>query len=308
MQKIIVAVDGSVTSELALNQALQLAKTLSAALIIVHVVDVFPVFSLGTGIDYDRYREIIRNAGLAILEKMSQIAQEHNVKTESILIEICDLTKVSQKLVEAVQSSHADLLILGTHGRRGFNRLILGSVAEETIRISPIPVLLIRAEEGTAKFLVGKTEFSYKRILVAIDGSETSNLALNQAIYFTKKFSAFLCILHVVNEYIAKDFFFAKNYLEYQETIKSQGQEYLDQARQVCQKENINIETKLIEIKIKSEYVPDKIIETICDIKADLLVIGTHGRSGINRFLLGSVAEETVRRAPIPVLLVHGKV
>ena len=63
----------------------------------------------------------------------------------------------------------------------------------------------------------------------------------------------------------------------------------------------------LVEIKDQTEWISDKIIETLHSFEADLLVIGTHGRSGINRFLLGSIAEETVRRAPVPVLLVRPK-
>lgn len=147
-KRIIVAVDGSDTSEQALMEALELSKALQAKLGVIHVVDIFPVYNLAIGIDYDRYREIIRNEGLAILENIGVIAKNNDCQIETQLIEITDASKkISEKIIEASQQWKADLLVIGTHGRRGFNRLILGSVAEESIRISPMPVLLIRARE-----------------------------------------------------------------------------------------------------------------------------------------------------------------
>jgi nucleotide-binding universal stress UspA family protein len=305
-KRILVAVDGSKTSELALIEAIHLSHSLQSMLCIVCVVDAFPIANLAMGIDFDRYREIVRNDGLAILEKMSGIARKFNKNIETQLMEIIDAeNRISEKLITAVEFYQADLLVLGTHGRRGFNRLILGSVAEETMRITPIPVLLVRAEEGTVKYYLQKKYVLYKKIIVAIDGSESSDLALMQAIYLAKILQANLHILHVANEFISKDFFFARNFIQYQDAIRNHGKETLETAKQCCQENSLSAEVELIEINQKSESVSGKIIEMINSLQADLLVIGTHGRSGINRFLLGSVAEETVRRAPVPVLLVR---
>lgn len=147
-KRIIVAVDGSKTSDLALIEALHLAKALQAEICIIYIADIFPIIDFSPSLDFD-VRDIIRNDGLAVLEKMRRIAQKNDVSTETQLIEILDDKTVSEKISETALSWKADLIVMGTHGRRGFNRVILGSVAEETIRISSIPVLLIRGSEVT---------------------------------------------------------------------------------------------------------------------------------------------------------------
>lgn len=306
---IMVAVDGSETSDLALNEAICLAISLKAHLYITHVVDEFPIFNLAMGIDFDRYLKIIREDGLSILDKAQQIAKNKGVSAETKLIEILDTNKkISEKLIQTAETFQIDLLMLGTHGRRGFRRLILGSVAEETIRMSTIPILLVHAKEGGSDYYLNRKDLSYKRILIATDGSETSDLALNEAIYLAKECEATLHILHVADEFTSKDFIFAKQFIQYQELIKCHGQEILERSKQYCQKNNMLAEILLIEINNNIELVSEKIIEVTHSLQAELLIVGTHGRSGINRFLLGSIAEEIVRRAPVPVLLVRAKI
>lgn len=307
-QRIVVAVDGSAIADAALVQALYLSRALHAALCVIHVIDAFPVYNLAMGIDFDRCRELFRSEGLGILENAQKTAQTLNVAIETQLVEIIDSAKkVSEKVIETVRGTKADLLVLGTHGRRGFRRLILGSVAEEALRISPVPVLLVRADEGSADYYRQKQGFSCKRIVAAVDGSETSTQALDRAIELARAFDASLSILHVAHEYTSRDFFFAKQLLEYQESVKQRGVQILEHAGQACKEQGIKARTELIEITDKQDGISTQIINSVLSCKADLLVIGTHGRSGINRFLIGSVAEETARIAPIPVLLVRGE-
>jgi nucleotide-binding universal stress UspA family protein len=147
-KRIMVAVDGSPTSDLAFIEALHLSQSLQAMLCIIHIVGAFPCYNLGIGVDFDRCQEIIRDDGLAILEKMKKNAQKQYKLVETKLINITDANKsISEKLIEAAESYQADLLVLGTHGRRGMNRFLLGSVAEETVRRAEIPVLLVRAKQ-----------------------------------------------------------------------------------------------------------------------------------------------------------------
>lgn len=147
-KNIIVAIDGSETSSLALNEAIKLSISLQAKLSIIYVVDEFPVNNIALGIDFDRYREEMIKEGTQILDTAKQIAKKNHLAVEVELVEIDDASKnISKKIIETVLKLKSDLLVLGTHGRGGFNRLILGSVAEETIRVSPIPVLLVRAKE-----------------------------------------------------------------------------------------------------------------------------------------------------------------
>lgn len=143
-----VAVDGSETSDLALSEAIQLTKALNSQLCIIHVVQEFPAFGAEWGIDLKRFQEIMRNDGQAILDKAKKTVENEGVSAEIKLIELFNaIERISEKIVEVAGLWKADLLVIGTHGRRGFNRLILGSVAEETIRLSQIPIHLIRAKE-----------------------------------------------------------------------------------------------------------------------------------------------------------------
>jgi nucleotide-binding universal stress UspA family protein len=147
-KRIMVAVDGSATSDLALNEAILLTKAFHSQLCIIHVVQEFPPYGVEWGFDLNRFQEILRNDGQAILDKAKKIVENEGVSAEIQLIEIFNaLERISEKIVEVAGLWKADLLVIGTHGRRGFNRLILGSVAEETIRLSQIPIHLIRAKE-----------------------------------------------------------------------------------------------------------------------------------------------------------------
>jgi len=143
---ILVAVDGSDTSNLALQEAIKLVKGRQAQLRIVHVVE---EVTLNIDAEYamGEYQEAMRKTGEAVLRKAEAVARESGVKAETKLLEIETLGhRITDMVVEEAQSWPADVIVLGTHGRRGFNHLLMGSVAEGIVRISPKPVLLIRGK------------------------------------------------------------------------------------------------------------------------------------------------------------------
>jgi len=143
---ILVAVDGSDTSNLALQEAIKLAKEQQAQLRIVHVVEDIPL-NIDTEYALDAYQEAMRKTGEAVLRKAEAVARESGVTPETKLLQIETLGhRITNLVVEEAQSWPADLIVLGTHGRRGFNHLLMGSVAEGIVRISPQPVLLIRGK------------------------------------------------------------------------------------------------------------------------------------------------------------------
>lgn len=143
---ILVAVDGSDTSNLALREAVRLAKELQALLRIVHVVEEVTL-NIDAEFVMDAYQEAMRKTGEEVLRKAESAARESGIKAETKLLEIETLGhRITDMIVEEAQSWPADLIVLGTHGRRGFNHLLMGSVAEGIVRISPKPVLLIRGK------------------------------------------------------------------------------------------------------------------------------------------------------------------
>jgi nucleotide-binding universal stress UspA family protein len=145
--RILVAVDGSPTSERALAEAAGLARLCAATLRLVHVID--PLAHI-TGFERpDLYlRDIqpaIRRNGEAVLEKARASVADHHVKVETVLAE-SEGERVSDVIIEQARAWPADLLVLGTHGRRGVDRMLMGSDAELVARRAPVPILLVRLE------------------------------------------------------------------------------------------------------------------------------------------------------------------
>jgi nucleotide-binding universal stress UspA family protein len=147
-KKILVAVDDSEISIQALHEAIGLSKEQQAKLRIIHIVDEYYVDYVGLGIDYVQLEASFKEYGQKILANMVAIARQSNVDFDSQLIEIkTSGGRIAEKIVEVAKVWPADLLVIGTHGRRGFHHFLLGSVAEGVIRIASMPVLLIRGKE-----------------------------------------------------------------------------------------------------------------------------------------------------------------
>ena len=146
-QRILVPVDGSETSKRALQTAVALAAEESAKLHVVHVCEERPVYVSMDTLPYPLadLREALHKEGEQVLAEAIASASEGSVKADGKLLV---LDRADQRISDAVEQEaeawRADLIVVGTHGRRGFRRLLLGSVAEHLIRIATRPVLLIR--------------------------------------------------------------------------------------------------------------------------------------------------------------------
>ncbi|HHF7372492.1 universal stress protein [Legionella bozemanae] len=146
---ILVAIDDSTTSMQAFHEAINLSKVHQAKLRIVHIANEFYAPYVGTGVDYERLEASFKEYGQKFLDKMLTIAREHHADCEAHLLEMNpSKEKVPEKIIEAAKNWPADLLVVGTHGRRGYQHLLLGSVAEGVIRNAPMPVLLIRGKQS----------------------------------------------------------------------------------------------------------------------------------------------------------------
>ena len=147
----------------------------------------------------------------------------------------------------------------------------------------------------------------FKRILVAVDGSSTSDQALQEAIKLAKELQAQLRIVHAVDLrdiYLSADFV---DPLELSNVVIKGGQEILRKAEAVAKSTGITVETRLLTIDTMGQRIPEMIAADAETWQADLIVICTHGRSGLSRLLMGSVAEGVVRVATKPVLLIRGR-
>lgn len=145
----------------------------------------------------------------------------------------------------------------------------------------------------------------YQRIMVAVDGSDTAERGLQEAIRLAADQKAQLAIVHVIDIVVvngAEEF--SENYID---SMREYARDTLERARKSAQAAGIDAQLQSPEIVTSGYHVADKIAQIAGDWKADLLVVGTHGRRGVSRLLLGSVAERIVRMAPCPLLLVRGQ-
>jgi nucleotide-binding universal stress UspA family protein len=145
-RKLLVAVDGSSASNKGLREALRLAKAERARLCILHVVDEFPAFAAMDGMAAAPGLDLVpalREGGKRILARAKAVADKARVPAKSVLRERIG-GPAADRIVREARKQRADLIVLGTHGRRGVRRMVLGSDAEQVVRSSRVPVLLVR--------------------------------------------------------------------------------------------------------------------------------------------------------------------
>jgi nucleotide-binding universal stress UspA family protein len=194
------------------------------------------------------------------------------------------------------KENDVDLIVMGTHGRRGLGHLFLGSVAEEVVRLSSCPVLTIREREVPAPVE------AMKHILVPIDFSEHAQQALVYAKHLAAFYKARLQLLHVVEEFIPPTFYLASgtSVFAFRPELKVRAEQEIKKLFKEVPGPEVAADFHIIE-----GFAAVDIVRFAESHQSDLIVIATHGRTGIEHMLLGSVTEKVVRRAPCPVFTVR---
>ena len=149
-QKILVAVDGSTASLRGLDEAIKVAKSTGGRLLLVHVVDELVIATDYVPTVYSApIFEALREAGARVLAQAATVVRRADLSCEQKLVETLS-GRVADQIVKQAAEWRADLIVIGTHGRRGLKRLALGSDAEMVLRLSWVPVLLIRDRAAAA--------------------------------------------------------------------------------------------------------------------------------------------------------------
>ncbi len=147
--RILVPVDGSETADLGLAEAIKLAKHLRAQMRIVHVVDELPLVTPGMyGAVYDQVIDGLRDSGAAVLKAAHDRARQAEISVDTQLVEAMG-GLAGEHVIRVAKEWKADLIVCGTHGRRGLRRIVMGSDAEYILRHTPVPVLLVRSTRAT---------------------------------------------------------------------------------------------------------------------------------------------------------------
>lgn len=295
IRRILFPTDFSEGADQAFGTALRLAEAHGAELHVLHAVVLHaadPANPARRFPDEDRvYRELREIAA----ERMASTAGRH--ETGDIRIERAQRRAISAvpAILDYVEEKDVDLVVMGTHGRRALGRMLLGSVAREVLRAAPCPVVTVRQQEDAP------APGPVRRIAVPVDFSDHSRLGYDYAVALAGVFDARLQLLHVVEEALYPDFYYPilatspEANPELSERVKEALREWL---------RDVGGDEALTEIHVTAGRAAPEIARFLEEKQVDLAVLCSHGRTGVERVLLGSVAEGVVRRAHCPVLVV----
>jgi nucleotide-binding universal stress UspA family protein len=290
IENILVAVDFSESSDFAFTAAVSLAKLFSAELHVVHAFEApapflnFYALSVPTA-----FVSEARDAVARKLEKSCQTAAVAEVSVKSHLRSV----PAAGSIADLARQLGTDLIVMGTRGHTGLKHLLLGSVAEHTVRDAPCSVLTVKRGDIAAMKTIG-------RMVVAVDFSEYADRALDAAVAFAKQFGAELHLVHAFDVRIP----LVTPYevaipTAFMEEARDAAASKLDSLIQDVAVEGVTAIPHLSEVPAASA-----IADLAEELGADLIIMGTRGHTGLKHVLLGSVAERTLRHAPCSVLTV----
>lgn len=278
---ILVPTDGSEVAEAAVDGAVALAERHDAALHVIHVIELgeFP-----TEVASEAAEELSQDAD-QLLASVVSAGDQVGVTPTTEAVETD--RSVHQEIVEYAENHDADLIVMGTHGRRGIDQRLLGSTTERTLRASPVPVLTMH--EGAV------LDPDFETILVPTDGSDVANAAADHAISLAERHDAALHVVHVVDVAATSPLGESAAVLA---GLEDAGKKAVDD---VIDRAN-GAEVRSVQASVLSGSPARSILDYTDDHDIDLVVMGTHGRSGLERYLIGSVTETVTRLADVPVL------
>jgi nucleotide-binding universal stress UspA family protein len=306
LRSIVVPLDGSPLCEHALPAALALARRCGAELRLVQVhTPLTPAYGDGlSGLESTFDPETRRSEQANLERTVERVRTLTKVKVSSVLLD----GAVVPELLSAAQG--ADLVVMTTHGRGPLARFWLGSVADELVRQIPIPVLLLRPPEGQADLT---SDVSWRRVLVPLDGSPLAEQILEPAIALGTLLKAEYSLLRVIapmvrglsvttDEVVGRvDETMLAQLRSFHEADRVAAHEYLDRVAKALRAQSLTVQTRVIVHELPAVAILDEARAS----RADIVALATHGRRGIRRLVLGSVADKVLRASPVPVLL-HG--
>ncbi|GAB3019571.1 universal stress protein [Natronobiforma cellulositropha] len=273
--RILVPTDGSETATAALEHAGDLAAAVGATVHVLHVGDGDDtVDTTGAAIAGDG-RTLVDDRGAHAIEDV-----RGGDPTETIL--------------ETARDATVDAIVMGSCGRAGLERLVLGSVTEGVVRESPVPVIVVGAD-GHASH-----EYPYRHVTIATDGSEAATAAVTAGVSLAREHDAAVHLLSVAD--VPPEDLESNGPDDTRiGRLESGAREAIERAEEFASEAGLEAVTSEVRFGEAAEEIRAGAAES----EADLLVVGTSGRGGLSRMVLGSVAEDVLRTAEIPVLTVR---
>ena len=291
IQSILATTDFSEQSLSGVRYAVALAEKVGAPLHLLHVVEPPSRFSGMEDVPGALTDSQVAELARSQLKDLCERETNSNVRVRTSV----RIGKAFDEITIAARESSANLIVIATHGHTGAKRVLLGSTAERVVRHASCPVLIVRASAG-----VKPVPFSPKKILVPIDFSKVSKDALPWAVLLARQFGSTLTLLHVVEKFPI-DYTLADRGLDLIGRAEEQAAGDLKaMASSLARSSGVDVSTH---VRGGSPY--DQICDAAKTMGADLIVLTTHGYTGLKHVWLGSTAERVVRHAPCPVLAVR---
>ena len=287
--KILVPLDGSELAEAALAPALAFAEAVSGDVVLLRVV-----VPLAIKLDPDLYQSVI-DRGQKVAETYLNSIQSRSLFSSGCLEDDIVVGKAAESIIDYAQENEIDLIVMSSHGRSGISRWVYGSVADKVLYHATCATAVIHPQVETIPF-------TYKRILVPLDGSPLAECALKPALKLAQAVSAELILLRVTfmplippgpvpgwpgTEVVMNE-------------DEQEAKAYLQRVRDSLPDAPIQLH-----VHISTNSVAEGIVDMADELQVDLIVMSSHGRSGISRWVFGSETEKTLRGAHCTTLVIR---
>lgn len=296
--RLLIPLDGSSTAEQVIPYARTLARAFRLPVELLAVIDVAALLtSLERARRFDNLAEEESRKSNAYLEEVERRFTGSRVKRA------VEQGSAAEVIIQKAAEAPSTLIAMTTHGRSGIRRWLLGSVAEKVLRATTNPLLLVRAvEEGSVE-----GEATLKSLVLPLDGSELAERVLPLAAEIANKLRMEIFLLRAyTNPYSAfaggrgK---YAVNVDDLLESVRDEAREYLEDKINYLRKQRV----EEIAYVLEEGAAADTIISVAGHTPQSLVVMASHGRSGVKRWALGSVAETVIRHSSVPVLVVRSE-
>lgn len=282
-KNIVVGYDGSEFSKAAFKEAAFWVKKHGGKVYLVHAVyfdsEEFAILP-------SQLEKRFELGGKVCLEAKKAIQEEVGLEAESFVCE----GEPPEVLIDIGRGKNADLIALGTYGRRGLKRLLMGSVTTQVILDAPCDVLVVKRP-------CSKCTGSYASILLPFDGSETSRKAMARAIELSKTDGSQITVLYVIPRYEEMVEFFRTDSIR--NSLRKEAEKVIKEAEKAAKDQGVSVKTE-----IREGHVADEIIRASETLKSDIIIMGTYGWRGVNRAVIGSTSNRVITFAVCPILVV----
>ena len=293
IRTLLLAHDFSPSSERALHHAVDLVERTGATLHLLYVKEV----QLGPMVKGDPSpmageEKLLEDLRTQLRERCRSVLEAHDLDPDAVHYHAERSGAVAPSIVREAEQTEADLIAMGTQGQRGLQRAFFGSVARETLRTAPCPVLTVRAlpDDEAAGAAV-------ERVVVPVDFSESARQALPYAARAASLFDVPIKLVHVVEKPRMPAIYEVESPRISGRKVKARAERALEEWGEEVRPDGQDVSF------VVHRGDPATLILEAAPAASDLLVMATRGLSGVQRTLLGSVAEEVVTRAKGPVLV-----